>query len=76
MLAKEGVFVVLGAPEEPFAPVNGILLLLKGRSIQGSLIGSPDTIKEMLQVASKHNIKTWAESMSLFSSFPLSLLLR
>eukprot|EP00026_Physarum_polycephalum_P007596 Phypoly_transcript_07660.p1 GENE.Phypoly_transcript_07660~~Phypoly_transcript_07660.p1 ORF type:complete len:368 (+),score=59.94 Phypoly_transcript_07660:469-1572(+) len=65
LLATEGTFVILGAPETPFAPLQGFPLLMKGRSIQGSLIGSPAVINEMLELASKHNVKSWIETRPL-----------
>eukprot|EP00026_Physarum_polycephalum_P009962 Phypoly_transcript_10103.p1 GENE.Phypoly_transcript_10103~~Phypoly_transcript_10103.p1 ORF type:complete len:196 (+),score=28.81 Phypoly_transcript_10103:685-1272(+) len=65
LLATEGAFVIVGAPETPFAPLRGGPLIMKGRSIQGSYIGSPESIKEMLKVASEHNIKSWVETRPL-----------
>jgi alcohol dehydrogenase (NADP+) len=35
---------------------------LLGRSLTGSIIGSPSDIEEMFQVAVKHNVKTWVQT--------------
>ena len=35
---------------------------MKGISFGGSLIGPPSMIKEMLDVAVKHNVKPWTSS--------------
>jgi hypothetical protein len=37
-------------------------LIGKGISFGGSLIGPPEMIKEMLDVAVKHNVKSWTTS--------------
>jgi hypothetical protein len=40
----------------------GHALVVKGISFGGSLIGPPAMIKEMLDVAVKHNVKAWTSS--------------
>lgn len=41
-------------------------LVGKSLTFGGSIIGSPETIKEMLDVAVKHNVRPWTEA------FPMS----
>ena len=46
-------------PDEGY-PKLGIFNLL-GRSISGSLIGSPSDLRDMLALAAKHGINSWVE---------------
>ncbi|VVT48993.1 uncharacterized protein SAPINGB_P002051 [Magnusiomyces paraingens] len=40
-------------------------LLVRGISVQGSLLGSVEEIEYMLDFASKHNIKPWVETLEM-----------
>ena len=51
--------VVLGIPDEGY-PKLGLFDLL-GKSFGGSMIGSPSDLEDMLALAAKHGIRTWAE---------------
>jgi alcohol dehydrogenase (NADP+) len=53
-----GQFIQVGAPEDPLG-FMAFALILKKVKIGGSLIGSPDEIREMLQLAADKNIHPW-----------------
>lgn len=63
LLKPRGVLSVVGLPEEPLRPMRAQALL--GRSIAGSLIGSPQEISDMLELAVKNDIKPWIEKRPL-----------
>lgn len=65
LLKVHGTFVQVGAPEEPLPAFAPFALLMKGAKIAGSGIGSPSKIKEMLDVAVKHNVKPFIETRSM-----------
>jgi alcohol dehydrogenase (NADP+) len=52
--------VQVGAPEQPVSLIP-FKLLTRRKRLTGSLIGSPDEISEMLQVAVDKNIEPWVE---------------
>ncbi|KAF3929205.1 hypothetical protein AA313_de0203497 [Arthrobotrys entomopaga] len=60
LLRPFGTIVQVGAPEGNMPAWSGAALLLKNRSIAGSLIGTRAEIREMLQVANDKEVKTWA----------------
>jgi uncharacterized zinc-type alcohol dehydrogenase-like protein len=55
MLKTRGQMLVVGAPAEPI-PVSAFSLLMKGRSITGSLIGGIAETQEMLDFCGQHGI--------------------
>lgn len=59
-LALDGTLVQVGAPEEPI-PVPIFPLLGGRRNLAGSALGSPKEIREMLEFATKKDIKPWVE---------------
>lgn len=59
-LALDGSMVQVGAPEEP-VPLPIFSLITGRRSLAGSAIGSPKTIREMLEFAAKHKVKPFVE---------------
>ncbi|GAA6050584.1 hypothetical protein NBRC10513_004166 [Rhodotorula toruloides] len=62
LLRPGGNLILVGAPEGPVArELPALPFLLGGVSLGGSAIGSPSTIKEMLELAAKQNIKSWIE---------------
>lgn len=52
---------MVGAPETDLPRIPPFLLLMNNVSIGGSAIGSPAVIREMLEVASKHEVHPWIE---------------
>lgn len=62
-LRPTGVFCFLGAPPKPAGiPVSP--LIVGQRGISGSPIGSPQQLREMLDVAARHNVKAQTERFS------------
>ena len=59
LLKPRGHIVQVGLPEERLPGIMPQALL--GKSITGSLIGSPAEIKQMFEIAVKHNIKPWIQ---------------
>ena len=60
-----GSLVLLGAPQEPHPSPSVPLLLLKRRSIGGSLIGGIDETQELLDFCAEHDIASDVEMISM-----------
>ena len=60
LLRPEGVLVQLGADPAPIA-VGAMPLIIGNRSLCGSAIGSPAVIREMLEFAARHGIRSQVE---------------
>ncbi len=60
LLKPRGNFVFVGLPDKGLPNVTSWSML--GKSLTGSLIGSPAEIAEMFEVAAKHGVKTWVET--------------
>ena len=60
-----GSLVLLGAPHEPHPSPSVPLLLLKRRSIGGSLIGGIDETQELLDFCAEHDIASDVEMISM-----------
>ncbi|KAF2146571.1 uncharacterized protein K452DRAFT_323713 [Aplosporella prunicola CBS 121167] len=65
LLRFRGTFIQVGAPEDELPPFNAFALIAKQAKVGGSLIGSPNEIREMLQLASKTNLKPWIQQRPL-----------
>ncbi len=61
LLRTMGVFIQVGAPEDRLPAINAFALIAKGVKIGGSIIGSPDEIREMLQLAADKQVKPWIQ---------------
>jgi alcohol dehydrogenase (NADP+) len=62
MLKVGGKLVLVGAPEQPLPPLAVFPLLMNNVFIGGSAIGSPETISEMLELASKEKLHGWIQT--------------
>lgn len=60
LLRRDGVMVLVGAPEKP-AEVHAFSLITNGRSLAGSMIGGIRETQEMLDYCTKHNITSDVE---------------
>lgn len=60
LLGLDGTLVQVGAPEQPI-PLSAFSLIPGRRRIAGSLIGSPQEINEMFQLAADKHVKPWVE---------------
>jgi uncharacterized zinc-type alcohol dehydrogenase-like protein len=63
-LRSNGKLCFIGAPPQP-AVVNAFSLLMKQRSVTGSVIGSPAMIKDMLEFSAAHGVRPVIEKMPL-----------
>jgi D-arabinose 1-dehydrogenase-like Zn-dependent alcohol dehydrogenase len=61
LLKRDGTFVQVGAPEDGALTIPAFVLVMNGVKLGGSLIGSPDVIREMLQLAADKKIQPWVE---------------
>lgn len=65
LLRFDGAFVQLGAPEDGLPTINQFPLILKRIKITGSLIGSPQDLRDMLQLAVNQNVRPWIEEIPM-----------
>lgn len=61
LLKLNGQFIQVGAPEDPFPAFRVFPLIGKAVKIGGSSIGSPNEIRQMLQLASEKSIRPWVQ---------------
>lgn len=61
-LGYKGRFVQLGLAEDPMPSFGAASPIMKGVSVSGSLIGSPQEIEEMLQLASDNKVQAWIQT--------------
>ncbi|WWD21445.1 hypothetical protein CI109_105930 [Kwoniella shandongensis] len=67
LLKPGGNFVLVGVPETGKLPdISPFTIIMNNVHIGGSAIGSPDTIREMLDLVAEKNIQPW------ISKYPLS----
>lgn len=59
LLRFNGVFVQVGAPEDPLPGFNPFALMGKRAKITGSSIGSPKEIAEMMKFFGEKGVRTW-----------------
>lgn len=65
LLANNGVFIQCDIPEEPLANIPPLVMAAKQIIIAGTFIGAPGQIKECLEFAAKHNIRTWVDTFPM-----------
>lgn len=65
LLKTDGVFVQVGAPEQPLPPVMAFSLIQKGVKITGSNIGSTEDIREMLKLAAEKRVFPWIQKRAM-----------
>lgn len=61
LLKTHGTFIQVGAPEDNLPAFSAFSLILKSAKIGGSLIGSPDDVIEMLELAASKNVRPWIQ---------------
>ncbi|KAJ0413655.1 chaperonin 10-like protein [Aspergillus carlsbadensis] len=61
LLKRDGTFVQVGVPEDGSLTIPAAVLVMNGVKLGGSLIGSPEVIREMLQLAAEKKIQPWIE---------------
>jgi len=63
-LRPKGTLVILGAGPKPLQ-ISGAGLISNNLTLAGSSIGSPRDLREMLEVAARHNIKAVTERFAM-----------
>ncbi|KAJ5109394.1 alcohol dehydrogenase [Penicillium angulare] len=61
LLKRDGVFVQVGAPEDPLPQLAAWSLIQKSVKVTGSNIGSTADIREMLELAAEKRVLPWVE---------------
>ncbi|RUO96248.1 hypothetical protein BC936DRAFT_142353 [Jimgerdemannia flammicorona] len=61
LLRTNGKFILVGLPEAPISGIRAGPLVSRQISIVGSIIGSPRTIREMLEFAVEKGVKPWIQ---------------
>jgi alcohol dehydrogenase (NADP+) len=61
LLDVNGTFVQLGAPDDPLPSFSPLGLIFKNLKIAGSLIGTRQHIRDMLELAKKTNLQAWVQ---------------
>ena len=56
LLKRDGTLTLVGAPASPHPPLNVMHLIMKRRSLAGSMIGGIPETQEMLNFCAEHNI--------------------
>ena len=62
LLRTKGVLVQVGLPEDNIPGFQVASLIMKGVRIEGSAIGSPKEIQEMLALSAEKGVKPWIET--------------
>ncbi|KAL4878281.1 chaperonin 10-like protein [Aspergillus karnatakaensis] len=65
LLKRGGVFVQVGAPEEPLPALRAFSLIQKGVKVTGSNIGSPGDIRAMLELAAEKGVVPWVQTRGM-----------
>lgn len=61
LLRTNGRLIQVGVPEGPLPEIYAFELIMKGAMMGGSGVGSPNQIREMLQLAADKNIQPWVQ---------------
>ena len=65
LLRLDGTFVQVGAPDDGLPTIQQFPLIKKRLKITGSLIGSPNDIRDMFQLAVEKNVRTWVREIPM-----------
>ncbi|KAI5851036.1 hypothetical protein BZA05DRAFT_430378 [Tricharina praecox] len=59
LLRTHGQFIQVGAPEDKLPALSAMVLIGRGVKVGGSMIGSPNEIREMIELADKKAVHSW-----------------
>ncbi|KAK6203753.1 hypothetical protein LQW54_008765 [Pestalotiopsis sp. IQ-011] len=65
LIKKNGTLVQVGIPEDGAFPVAGPSVVFGRKKFTGSLIGSPNDLREMLELVAKNNLKGLVQERSM-----------
>ncbi|KAL2817475.1 chaperonin 10-like protein [Aspergillus cavernicola] len=61
LLKRDGTFIQVGVPEDGSLAIPAFILVMNRVKLGGSLIGSPEVIREMLELAAEKKVQPWIE---------------
>lgn len=61
LLKVDGTLVQVGVPEDGALTIPAAALVMNRVKLAGSLVGSPETIREMLQLAADQKVQPWIQ---------------
>lgn len=65
LLRRDGTFVQVGAPEDGLSQLGAFPFIVNRIKLTGSLIGSPEDIREMFQLAVDKKVKPWIQEIPM-----------
>jgi alcohol dehydrogenase (NADP+) len=65
LLKRDGAMCLLGIPSGPHEPLSAESLIARRKSLTGSLYGSIDEIRELLEFAAEHKIRADVEVIAI-----------
>ncbi|KAL3480874.1 chaperonin 10-like protein [Aspergillus californicus] len=65
LLKRDGTFVQVGNPEDGSLTIPAPVLIMNRVKLGGSMIGSPDVIREMLELAAEKKVQPWIEERTM-----------
>ena len=65
LLRVSGKFIQVGAPEDKIPAFSAFALIAKGAMMGGSSIGSPQDIRDMLEVFAQKGVRTWSNNVPM-----------
>lgn len=65
LLDLDGTFIQVGAPDDDLPPIQQMALIFNRIKLTGSLIGSPQDIREMFQLVVEKNVQPWVKEIPM-----------
>lgn len=65
LLDLDGTFIQVGAPDDGLPQIQQFALIFNRIKLTGSLIGSPEDIREMFQLAVEKKVEPWVKEISM-----------
>lgn len=65
LLDLDGVFIQVGAPDDGLPQIQQFPLIFNRIKLTGSLIGSPDDIREMFKLAVEQKVQPWVKEIPM-----------
>lgn len=65
LLRRDGTFVQVGAPEDGLPQLGAFPFIVNRIKLTGSLIGSPEDIREMFRLAVDKKVKPWIQEIPM-----------
>ena len=65
LLDLDGIFIQVGAPDDGLPPIQQFALIFNRIKLTGSLIGSPDEIRDMFKLAVEKKVQPWVKEIPM-----------